>query len=268
MKIIALTSLCVDIYPEKDKIYVGGNSLNFATQCKLIGLKDVSVIGAIGNDKFGKLIENHLDKLKINRSKLYKIKEPTASNKIFINKKGDRYFKADSWNGGAFDAFRLSESDWNSLTDCTILAMPAGDPNLKELLKHRTKNQLVVIDFLDYHGIEFINKFINDIDIVFLSGKKEMLDELQELSAKKRKMIVATLGAGGSVAFFDDKRYYQEAIKVEQIIDSTGCGDAFQAAFVIEWFHTRNIKKALHKGALTAKKVLSFVGGVQGEYLD
>ena len=105
MKITALTSFCVDFFPELDKIYVGGNSLNFATQCKLLGYENTSVIGAIGKDRFGKLIENQLDKLSINRSRLYQINEPTASNKIFINEKGDRYFKDDSWNGGAFDKF-------------------------------------------------------------------------------------------------------------------------------------------------------------------
>ena len=69
MKITALTSFCVDIYPELDKICVGGNSLNFATQCKLLGYKNTSVIGAIGKDRFGNLIENQLDKLNINRSR-------------------------------------------------------------------------------------------------------------------------------------------------------------------------------------------------------
>ncbi|TVQ09626.1 MAG: carbohydrate kinase family protein, partial [Bacteroidetes bacterium] len=131
MKITALTSFCVDFFPEQEKIYVGGNSLNFATQCKLSDVENVSVIGAVGNDRFGQLIEHHLDKLKINRSHLYRIEEPTASNKIFINKDGDRYFKADSWHGGAFDVFRLSENDWNQISDSSIVAMPAGDPNLK-----------------------------------------------------------------------------------------------------------------------------------------
>ena len=55
----------------------------------------------------------------------------------------DRYFKEDSWNGGAFDKFRLSKSDWDSLSDSKIVAMPAGDPNLKELLKRRKKGQLM-----------------------------------------------------------------------------------------------------------------------------
>ena len=192
MKITALTSFCVDFFPELDKTYVGGNSLNFATQCKILGYENISVIGAIGKDKSGKLIENQLDKSNINRSRLYQITEPTASNKIFINENGDRYFKKDSWNGGAFDKFRLSENDWDSLTDSKIVAMPAGDPNLKELLKRRNDNQLIVIDFLDYLGIDVIKEHIDNIDIVFLSGKEEMLDELQELSFQKGILIVST----------------------------------------------------------------------------
>lgn len=265
MKITALTSFCVDFFPELDKIYVGGNSLNFATQCKLLGYENTSVIGAIGKDKFGKFIKNQLDKLKINSTSLYQIDEPTASNKIFINEKGDRYFKENSWNGGAFDKFRLSDKDWNSLADSTIVAMPAGDPNLKELLKKRNENQLVVIDFLDYLGIDFIKEHIDNIDIVFLSGKEETLEGLQELSFQKNKLIVPTLGGKGSVAFFGNKKYYQEAIKVDNIIDTTGCGDAFQAAFSIEWVKTRDVEKSLKAGSVAASKVLNFIGGVEQE---
>lgn len=265
MKITALTSFCVDFFPELDKIYIGGNSLNFAAQCKLLGHDNISVIGAVGKDKSGKLIENQLDKLNINRSRLYQLEEPTASNKIFINEKGDRYFKDDSWNGGAFDKFRLSENDWNSLDDSNIVAMPAGDPNLKELLRRRNENQLIVVDFLDYLGIDFIKKHIDNIDIVFLSGKEEILNELQELSNQTGKLIVPTLGAKGSVAFFENKRYFQEAIAVDRIVDTTGCGDAFQAAFSLEWIKTKDIKKSLKVGSIAASKVLNFIGGIEQE---
>ncbi len=255
----------MDFFPELDTIYVGGNSLNFATQCKLLGYENTAVIGAVGKDRFGKLIENHLDTSNIDRSRLYRIDAPTASNKIFINEKGDRYFKEDSWNGGAFDTFRLSEKDWESLADSKIVAMPAGDPNLKELLQRRNENQLIVIDFLDYLGIDFIKKHIDNIDIVFLSGKEEMLDELQELSFQKGKLIVPTLGAKGSVAFFENKSYSQKAIEVDKVVDTTGCGDSFQAAFSIEWLKTKDIEKSLKAGSIAASKVLSFIGGVKQE---
>lgn len=263
MKITALTSFCVDFFPELEKVYVGGNSLNFATQCKLSGIENVSVIGATGNDRFGKLIEHHLDKLKIHRSHLYTIDEPTASNKIFIDEKGDRYFKAGSWNGGAFDVFRLSENDWNYLADADIVAMPGGDPNLMELLERRTEKQLIVIDFLDYLGLEYIEQRIHHIDLVFLSGKEEMLAGLKRLSREKDKLIVATLGAKGSVAYYKNQYYYQKAIEVEKVIDSTGCGDSFQAAFSIEWLKTKDVYKSLEAGSIAASKVLGFHGGVE-----
>jgi fructoselysine 6-kinase len=262
MKITALTSCCVDIYPGLDKIYVGGNSLNFATQCKLSGISDVSIIGAVGNDKYGKRIEQHLDNCEIQRTHLYRIDKDTASNKIYINQQGDRYFKEDSWNGGAFDVFRLSENDWELLESSDIIAMPAGDPNLKELLKRR-KHQLVIIDFLDYFSLGFIEQMIDSIDVTFISANEEMLDSLNTLARKSGKMIVATLGSKGSVAFHDNLLHFQDSIKVDEIIDTTGCGDAFQAAFVIELYRTGNIKKALSKGAIAAEKILGFVGGVE-----
>lgn len=263
MKITALTSCCVDFFPDQNKIYVGGNSLNFATQCKLSNIENVSIVGAIGNDKFGKLIKNHLDKTKINHSHLYEMGEITASNKIFIDKEGDRYFKPDSWNGGAFDIFRLSENDWNYIADSTIISMPAGDPNLKELLERRNNNQTVVIDFLDYFKVNHIEKYIDKIDITFLSGKEEILDDLRKLSLKSKKMIVVTLGAKGSVAFYNEKTYFQEAIEVAEIIDTTGCGDSFQAAFSIEWIKTKDIEKSLKAGSIAASKVLGFIGAVE-----
>lgn len=263
MKITALSSHCVDFFPDQNKIFVGGNSLNFATHCKLLGVNDTNVIGAVGNDPFGMLIEEHFDKYSISRAHIYRIDCSTASNKIYINEKGDRYFKADSWNGGAFDAFRLSEKDWKVLEKSDIIAMPAGDPNLKALLEKRNSHQIVVIDFLDYHSLEYIERFIDKIDITFLSAKEEILDDLEKLSFKSGKMIVATLGANGSVAFHKNKRYSQEAVKVPEIIDTTGCGDAFQAAFIVEWYKTRDIKSALVQGATVASKVLLFYGGVE-----
>ena len=263
MKITALTSCCVDVYPELDKTYVGGNSLNFATQCKLSGISDVSIIGAVGNDGFGVLIEQHFDKCGLPGTHLHRIDNATAFNKIFIDEKGDRYFKEDSWNGGAFDAFRLSENDWKFLENSDLMAMPAGDPNLKELLKRRNDRQLVIIDFLDYFSIGFIEQLIESIDITFISAGEEMLDSLNALAMKYGKMIVATMGSKGSVAFYDQSYCFQEAIEVDEMMDTTGCGDAFQAAFAIEWYRSNDIQKALSNGAIAAKNVLGFIGGVE-----
>jgi len=67
------------------------------------------------------------------------------------------------------------------------------------------------------------------------------------------------------------KDLYFKAIKSEVIsrhnilIDTTGYGDAFQAAFSIEWLKTKNIEKSLKAGSIAANKVLNFVDGVEQE---
>ncbi|WP_245916198.1 PfkB family carbohydrate kinase [Aureicoccus marinus] len=122
------------------------------------------------------------------------------------------------------------------------------------------------MDFLDYLGLDFIEKHIDAIDLVFLSGKEEMLADLQALSTSKHTLLVPTLGAQGSLAFYENKMYKQEALEVETIVDSTGCGDAFQAAFCLEWIGSKDIQNSLYAGALAAQKVLGYMGGVNTDF--
>ncbi|HHT77616.1 MAG TPA: hypothetical protein GXZ67_07025, partial [Clostridiaceae bacterium] len=40
-----------------------------------------------------------------------------------------------------------------------------------------------------------------------------------------------TLGAKGSVAICNGETIVQEALPVQRVVDTTGCGDAFQSGF-------------------------------------
>lgn len=263
MKITALTVCCVDYFPELNKTYIGGNSLNFATQCKKSGINEVSIVGAIGNDNFGKLIEHHLSAYNINKDHLYKTEYATASNRIFIAENGDRYFKPESWNGGAFDKFRLGNDDLEFLQKQDVVAINIGDPNLQTILKNKLQHQLLVVDFMDCREESRIIEIIDKIDICFVSADINQLKTLRQISDETGKKIIATLGAKGSVAFFEGESYSEDAPFVEEVIDTTGCGDAFQAAYTISWWKNKNIKAALKKGSEAAAKILTFTGACQ-----
>ncbi|MGD9210986.1 MAG: PfkB family carbohydrate kinase [Desulfobacteraceae bacterium] len=45
-------------------------------------------------------------------------------------------------------------------------------------------------------------------------------------------LIVLTLGSDGSIAFYGSKSYQQRTLITNNVVDTTGCGDAFQAGFV------------------------------------
>ena len=72
-------------------------------------------------------------------------------------------------------------------------------------------------------------------------------------------MYPETYSLGESVIDFLEMRIDH----IDEIIDSTDCGYAFQAAFVIEWFTSKDVKSAMLQGSLATCKVLSFMGGVE-----
>lgn len=105
MKLLAMTVFCVDRYctdrgGEKERLFAGGNSLNFAMQAKKSGVDDVSVLEAVGNDEFGKKLLGYLGRY-FDTSHLAVKKGRTASNRIYV-RGGERCFEPDSWDGGVF----------------------------------------------------------------------------------------------------------------------------------------------------------------------
>ena len=75
----------------------------------------------------------------------------------------------------------------------------------------------------------------------------------------KDKIIIITDGKKGSYAF-DNKRYYQKAIKVNSITDATGAGDAYTSGFITHYLQTKDIQISMEKGARYASKILLRMG--------
>ena len=73
---------------------------------------------------------------------------------------------------------------------------------------------------------------------------------------------MVTLGAMGSYAFHESEIYFQQAMSVPKVVDTTGCGDAYQAAFALTFYRTGNIQKSMNAGAIAASQILQAWGGV------
>lgn len=73
---------------------------------------------------------------------------------------------------------------------------------------------------------------------------------------------MGVLNAEGSLALDGNGERFQPAQPVDEVIDTTGYGDAYQAAFSLSWFADGNLERAMEKGTAAAAKVLSRFGGV------
>jgi fructoselysine 6-kinase len=263
MNLVALTPCCVDFYPQRQQSFLGGNSLNVASMWKKLNHKSqVSVITALGNDLNGKMIINYLIKIGVDISRVYLQEGSTACNQLRVDENGERFGIEGTWNGGVYENFKLSNDDWSFIAKQDIVAMPANNPNFSEMLKRKHKKQLLSVDYLDVENNIPIEETIEYTDIAFITGRIGDVKKYQELAYTRNKLLIVTLGAGGSYAFYKGALQYQSALPVSNIVDTTGCGDAYQAAFALKYFQTNNIKESMVAGALAASQILQAWGGV------
>jgi fructoselysine 6-kinase len=262
MKILAMTVCTVDTYPQHNLELLGGNSLNFATQCKRSGMEHVAMLGAVGTDENSTRVINHLSQLDIDISHLHRVEGKTATNDLYITDTGERYSPDGSWDGGVYQTFRPSTEDWAFAQSYDIVAIPALDPNFEETLT-RLKKPNIVVDFLHLRDTESVEQAMHHVGVAFFGGDAELVKKLKPVANRYlNRPVVVTLGAEGSVCLYYGKSYFQEAIPVDNVVDTTGCGDAYQAAFTISWYQNKNVKQAMEAGAMAAAKALTHFGGV------
>jgi len=267
MNLLALTACCVDYYPQIDRSSVGGNSLNVAAMWKRMDTRaDISVVTRLGMDLHGKMIHDFFSGAGINTSYVYLKQGDTASNRLRVDEYGERHGIEGSWNGGVNEGFLLSEFDWERVSQQNMVAIPANDPNFSSMIDRQYTGLVLSVDYLDMENGIPLEETIDQTHMAFIAGRSGHLPYLRDLAFTRKRLLVVTLGAGGSYGFHRGKEYFQPALEVPRVTDTTGCGDAYQAAFALTWITTGNMRDSMRAGAEAASEVAQIWGGVAGLY--
>jgi len=261
MKAACFTVAALDYFPQQNEHFAGGNSLNQAVRLRQAGV-DTAFIGALGMDVAGERILDLLLRNGVDVSHTHRLPGKTATNRILNDEAGERYGVDDAWSGGVYETYLLSEGDWSYITGFEIWITHANNPNYREALKRKPASVFMGVDFLHFKDYELLRDSLDIIDVAYFGGTPDMADDLKRMSMGRRGIIVLTLGAEGSLAFVDGREYRQPALPVLKVTDTTGCGDAFQAAFSLSYFKDRDVEKALLAGAQGGKKATQHFGGV------
>ena len=249
----------LDYFPQQDRHYPGGNSLNQALWFRHMD-QECAFVGALGTDEAGDRVEVLLRSSGTDVSCLYRLPGYTARNKIINDDAGERYGVEGAWEGGVYETYIMTESDWSYIKDFPIWATHSTGPNFTAALQKKA-DQLLCVDFLHLMDKNQFESSLPRVDIAYLGGTPDMEDYLHELAQTFSGIIVLTLGAGGSMAFQGDRIFRQQALPA-QVVDTTGCGDAFQAGFTTSWHLHRDIPTALAAGAELGKSAAGHYGGV------
>ena len=99
------------------------------------------------------------------------------------------------------------------------------------------------------------------MDFFFISGEESLLPVFRDWSLKYDGIFNVTLAEKGSVSFQKGQEYRTLAVPVEEIIDTTGCGDSYHSAFICFYVKERDILKAMEEGSRAASETLTHLGG-------
>ncbi len=261
MNIACFTVAAMDTFPQVNELHPGGNSLNQAVALRRLGHR-TAFAGAVGMDAAGDAIEALLRKEQVDMTCLHRVSCATASNRIINDEAGERYGIEGAWDDGAYGAYRLSDADWAHLATCSVWCTHANSPDFGEALRRIRPGQHMAVDFLHRLQPDVLAACAGVADICYIGGSPDMIEPLAEIAAGRPGLIVLTLGAGGSIAFLGRDRHVQPALPLARVVDTTGCGDAFQAACTATWLETGDLAAALCAGAEHGRKAASRRGGV------
>ncbi len=261
IKTACFSVAAMDFFSQQNAYFAGGNSLNQAVRFRQMGHQS-AFIGALGTDDAGDKISRLLQKHAVDSSHMVRLDGITACNEIINDENGERYGVESAWKNGVYQEFLLSDADWQFLREFDIWSTHANGPNYLPALARKSPNQFMSVDFLHLTDYDLLRKSLAVIDIAYFGGTPDMVDDLAQLARTNDGVIVLTLGGDGSIAFQGEQSYTQPALPLEKVVDTTGCGDAFQAAFTVEYFQTNDIQASLLAGAELGRQAAQSFGGI------
>ena len=214
MKILALGTSCVDVYPQKEIITPGGEALNIAAQLSIRGDVEVFLMGMIGTDIYADHILRSVNNLDIDTQHLYQLEGQSAHHVIHIDKQGDRYFESGAWHGGVSMQFVLNDKDLALLQKMDAVITTLWEPNLSKLLEDKGDSNLIVaVDFNQQRDFRPWEEQFGSIDIFFSSAEESMKETFHQRSKSTDTIYVLTFGEYGSCAYHHGQVFECEATR-------------------------------------------------------
>lgn len=120
---------------------------------------------------------------------------------------------------------------------------------------------------VERHQAEFAAFVDEYVDIVFADEDEmkallqtDSFEDVVEQAATKSPLFAITRSGEGSVVVSGKDKIEQEAIAVEELVDTTGAGDAYTSGFLYAYVNDKSLQECARAGTLCATQVIQQVG--------
>jgi sugar/nucleoside kinase (ribokinase family) len=262
---------------EQIRITAAGSAGGTALVLAKLGA-EVRSAGAIGSDAAGDMLLSLLQRDGVDTSLLVRRADvQTSATVLPIRPNGDRpALHVIGANGG----YGLDDIPWDALEDCSHLHMGGpefmgGEAAAQVLSRAREHGAVTSADILaPGEGLlDWIGPALPELDyllpnaeqVLALTGAQDLAEGCRDLVSRGVDCVAATRGGDGVLIVDGENEESVPAFEVD-VVDTTGCGDAFSAGFLrgLALGHSR--REAALLGCATAAQVAQGLGTDHGEY--
>lgn len=269
MDVLCVGDCGVDHYLPSNERFFGGITANVARHARRLFPADdvIRIVSCIGDDDGATIVNAGLAKSGID-CHMSRLPGRTPVQYIEVQSDGEKKFVR--YDEGVLRDFRFDPSQILLIADSDLMVAPVylQIVGLFDTLMSIETRGLVAIDFADFlqhPDFSLLERYIERIDIGFFGltpDDSDAIERIAALAAQHDKLFVVTLGAHGSRAFAGSQQFGCAAMSVSQVVDTTGAGDAFAAAFLACYCHGGGVSAALQAGAKAAATVIGVRGSV------
>jgi len=255
----------------------GGSAANTIAGIASFGAKG-AFIGKVRDDQLGKIFTHDIRSIGVEFITRAAVGgAPTARCLILVTPDGERTMNTYL---GASQNLSADDIDADQVASAHTLYLEGylWDPAQakKAFLKaakyaHNASRQvaLTLSDAfcVDRYRHEFLNLLVDDVDILFANEAEitslfqvSDFEDAVKLAAEKCKLAVLTRSEKGCVIVKGSERHDVCAVKIDQVIDTTGAGDLFAAGFLYGFSKNKSLLECGHLGAVAAHEIISHMG--------
>jgi sugar/nucleoside kinase (ribokinase family) len=265
---------------EQIRITPAGSAGGTAITLAKLGAR-VRSAGAIGQDELGEVLLELLARFGVDTSLLVRRQDvQTSASVLPIRSDGSRpAFHVV----GANATYASADAPWDDIARADFLHLGApefmgGEEAARILSFAREHGTVTSADLLapgeqaaaiaDWvaPALQHLDYLLpNEEQVLGLTGAENVVSGCQELVSRGVGCVAATCGAEGAVVVDGQGQEHVPALAVE-VVDTTGCGDAFSAGFLRGLSLGRSRRQAAELGCAVAGLVAGGLGSDHGDF--
>ncbi|MFV0519725.1 MAG: carbohydrate kinase family protein [Lachnospirales bacterium] len=266
-----------EIIAKNSFLTLGSSTAIFGCGVSKLGLK-TSFLGKVGNDDFGTKCIDSLKEKGIHTSNIIIDKNIDTGITVALGYNNDRALVTAL---GSIDKLTVQDIDFSIIEKAkhihigSFFLQSGLRSDLVKLFKFAKERGITTsldsgwdeTNCWDYEIFEVLKYtdifFPNENEAINIAKTKDITSAINKIS-KYVHTLVVKMGAKGCIVVENKQEYIGNAFNVQEVVDTTGAGDSFNAGYIYGFLNKKSIEECMAYASACGSICVQNVGGIQG----